>query len=167
MQATIIVKRSVPGISERALQRFASQAGRAVGLQGWITVLITGSREIAKLNGQFRKKKTATDVLSFRPPAFRDGFAGDIAISIDIAAHSARKLGHSVTDEIRVLILHGVLHLAGYDHEADDGKMAEMELRLRRLLDLPVTLIERTVAPARSNSGRHRLSKRHSPRSRV
>jgi len=106
-------------------------------------VLVTGSREIRALNVRFRDEKRATDVLSFPPPPFSDGFAGDIAVSVDIAARNARQLGHSTADEIRILILHGILHLAGYDHERDRGEMAEKEMVLRRRLKLPVALIER------------------------
>src|SRR5262249_50067464 len=122
---------------------FASQACGAVGLQGAITVLITSSQEMKRLNSRFRKKPYATDVLSFPAPVPGNSFAGDIAISLDIAARNARTLGHSVADELRILILHGVLHLAGYDHESDLGEMAAKEQRLRRRLVLPTCLIER------------------------
>ena len=72
-------------------------------------------------------------------------FAGDLAISAEIAASNARRLGHSAGDELKILILHGLLHLAGYDHETDSGEMARKETRLRRLLGLPAALIERTT----------------------
>lgn len=92
-----------------------------------------------------------TDVLSF--PAAADsgenekrGFAGEIAISADIAARNAALLGHSVGAEIKVLTLHGILHLAGMDHERDNGQMARKEATLRRALRLPVALTERTRA---------------------
>jgi len=65
-------------------------------------------------------------------------------ISLDIAARNARVLGHSVADEIRILMLHGILHLAGYDHESDKGEMAKKEILLRRRLELPTSLIERS-----------------------
>ena len=140
------------------MERFAARASRAAGLRGSMTVLVTGNREIQALNTRFRKKKQSTDVLSFPAPAFSEGFAGDIAISLDIAARNARTLGHSVSDEIRILILHGILHLAGYDHEDDKGEMAQKELALRRQLRLPAGLIERSsskltakrAAPVRS-----------------
>jgi len=128
----------------RALEGFAARACRAAGLQGCITVLVTGNREIQALNVRFRKKKYATDVLSFPSPGLCDSFAGDIAISVDIAARNARVLGHSLAEEIRILMLHGILHLAGYDHEADRGEMARRELALRRKLALPAALIERS-----------------------
>ncbi len=72
------------------------------------------------------------------------GYAGDIAISADIARQNGRVLGHGVAIEIKTLILHGLLHLAGYDHESDNGRMARKELLLRRALGLPEGLIERT-----------------------
>jgi probable rRNA maturation factor len=103
------------------------------------------------LNARFRGKNHATDVLSFPGPGFVDGFAGDIAISLDIAARNAKVLRHSVFDETRILILHGLLHLAGYDHEADRGEMAQREKELRRDLALPLALIER-AAPVKSRS---------------
>ncbi len=145
MQPTIILKRKVPGLSVSALERFAAQACRAIGLQGAVTILITGNRELKALNGRFKKKSRATDVLSFPAPGFAPDFAGDIAISSEIAARNARSLGHSAADELRILILHGILHLAGYDHERDGGEMARRELTLRRRLVLPVALIERAA----------------------
>ena len=144
MRPTIILKRSVPGVSDRALAQFAARACNAAGLRGAVTVLVTGNREIQALNARFRKKEHATDVLSFPAPDFCGTFAGDIAISIDVAARNARMLGHSVSEEIRILMLHGILHLAGYDHESDRGEMARRELALRRKLGLPTALIERS-----------------------
>jgi probable rRNA maturation factor len=70
-------------------------------------------------------------------------FAGDVAISADMAAQNARRFGHSPAEEVKVLALHGLLHLAGYDHESDSGTMARREARLREQLGLPVALIER------------------------
>jgi len=72
-----------------------------------------------------------------------DGLAGDVAISSDIARKNARTLGHPPAEEIKILTLHGVLHLAGFDHESDSGEMAREENRLRRQLGLPTGLIER------------------------
>jgi len=114
-------------------------------LQGEVNVLVTSSQELRQLNRRFRGKNQPTDVLSF--PAIsgmRDAFTGDVAISADIAAKNARLLGHSTAEEIKILSLHGLLHLAGYDHERDHGEMARKEKRLRRLLGLPQGLIERS-----------------------
>jgi probable rRNA maturation factor len=94
------------------------------------------------LNRQFRGKDMATDVLSF--PSESRGFLGDIVIAAGVAARQARDAGHSVQTELRVLSLHGLLHLLGYDHETDDGQMARVEARLRKKARLPEGLIERT-----------------------
>lgn len=96
------------------------------------------------LNARFRGKRMATDVLSFPGPKAVNDCAGDIAISLDIATRNARSLGHSVGDEVRILVLHGLLHLAGYDHEDDNGEMARREKTLRKKLGLPSGLIERS-----------------------
>jgi probable rRNA maturation factor len=143
MEPTIILKRPVRGLSRRALTVFVAGACRAAGLKGAVTVMVTHSREMRSLNARFRGKDQATDVLSFPPPALDKGFAGDIAVSIDIAARNARSLGHSLGQEVQILVLHGILHLAGYDHEGDQGEMAGRERRLRRRFKLPTGLIER------------------------
>jgi len=98
-----------------------------------------------RLNRRFRGENTATDVLSF-PSADGAGSAGDVAISAEIAARNARHLGHSAADELKILVLHGMLHLAGYDHETDKGEMARKEAHLRRALGLPTALTERASA---------------------
>jgi probable rRNA maturation factor len=143
MTPTIILKRPVSGVSTRALTEFVVRACGAAGLKGSVSVLLTDSRAMRALNSRFRGKKRATDVLSFPPPAFGNGFAGDIAISLDIAARNACSLGHSLGQEVQILVLHGVLHLAGYDHDDDEGEMAERERQLRRRFKLPPGLIER------------------------
>jgi probable rRNA maturation factor len=119
-------------------------------LRGAVSVLVTSSRELQQLNRRFRGKNTPTDVLSFPAiPGLMQAFAGDIAISAEIAARNARQLGHTAAEEIRVLTLHAVLHLAGYDHELDDGEMQRKEAHLRKSLGLPVGLIERNGRSAR------------------
>ena len=150
----VIMKSTVPGVSARALERFAARAQHVAGVRGDVDVLITSSASMRRLNRQFRGKDAATDVLSFpsnNGKIRREGAetAGDLAISAGIAIRHARQLGHSTSDELKILILHGLLHLAGYDHENDDGAMARKEARLRRKLGLPVALIERTT-PARA-----------------
>lgn len=132
--------------SEAALTRFAARARRAAGLNGEVAVMITGNREIQKLNKTFRKKDKPTDVISF--PCEADGIAGDIAISVDIARANGRQLGHGTLAELKILILHGMLHLAGMDHEIDNGQMARREQHLRRELGLPSGLIERAHRPS-------------------
>jgi probable rRNA maturation factor len=93
------------------------------------------------LNRQFRGKDRVTDVLSF--PAETRGFLGDIVIASGVAKKQAKAAGHSLNIEFRVLALHGLLHLLGYDHDSDDGKMARIEARLRKKAGLPEGLIER------------------------
>jgi probable rRNA maturation factor len=137
----IIFETKVEGVSQPALARFASQAKKLCRLQGEVSVLIAASRRLQALNRQFRRKNKATDVLSF--PRER---GGDIAISANIAFANAARLGHSALNELKILVLHGMLHLAGYDHEGDDGQMRRKESRLRKELRLPDSLIERTHA---------------------
>lgn len=141
----MILRKSVVGLSATGLAQFVARASRASKLKGTVNVLVTGSSELRSLNRRFRSKDQPSDVLSF-PPAVGlvNGLAGDIAISADIAKQNARRLGHSAADEIKILALHGVLHLVGYDHEQDDGTMARREAGLRRLLGLPSGLIERS-----------------------
>jgi probable rRNA maturation factor len=149
----VILRKSVPGMNEASLNRFVARARHAVGLHGGVNVLVTTSRELHALNSRFRGKHAPTDVLSFPADSvIAPKHAGDIAISADIALYNARRLGHSGAEEIKILALHGILHLAGYDHESDRGKMARLEERLRRKLRLPVALIERTVASASHKS---------------
>ena len=149
MSPTVVLSRRIPGLSERGLSNFVTSACRAAGLNGAPTVLVTNSGRMRQLNARFRGKDYATDVLSFPSPVFVEGFGGDIAVSADIAARNARVLGHSVPEEVKILVLHGVLHLAGYDHESDSGQMSEKELRLRRKLGLPAALIERAAVKRR------------------
>src|SRR5579872_2520627 len=106
-----------------------------------VTCLITDDRELRRLNRQFCGLDYATDVLSFPQEN-----GGEIAISLDRAAAQAAEHGHSVSDEIRILMLHGVLHLKGMDHETDSGEMARAERRWRKRLGLPNALIDRTGA---------------------
>jgi probable rRNA maturation factor len=140
----------------RTLERFLVTAAAAIPLRGQVSVLITSDRGIRKLNRQYRHKNKATDVLSFPVPTPDHGgngharVAGDLAISIDMAARQALVLGHPLLAEVKILMLHGLLHLAGFDHEADKGEMAVRELELRRKLRLPGGLIERSAARARA-----------------
>ena len=130
--------------SQRTLARFLSQAQAAVRLRGQVSVLLTTDTAIRKLNRQFRGKNKATDVLSFPAggPA-AGGIAGDLAISVPTAHRQAAEQGHALAVELKVLLLHGLLHLAGYDHETDTGQMARRERLLRAKLRLPQGLIER------------------------
>ncbi|MGP8251059.1 MAG: rRNA maturation RNase YbeY [Terracidiphilus sp.] len=133
------------------LNRFLREAQAAVRLRGQVSVLLTTDAAIRKLNRQFRGKNKATDVLSFpaEGPA-ASGLAGDLAISVETARRQVAEQGHALTCELKILMLHGLLHLAGYDHETDDGEMAKREQMLRARLGLPLGLIERTASKSAS-----------------
>jgi probable rRNA maturation factor len=150
----IILKKKLAGVSERSLETFATRARKAAGVKGQVQVLITSSEELRELNRRFRRKDKPTDVLSF--PAIVDGEAGDIAISADIASENAYQLGHSLDEELRILILHGILHLGGHDHEKDKGEMEALESELRDRLKLPSSLIERTTRPSKKGTRRRK-----------
>lgn len=130
----------------RTLARFLAAAQPEVRLRGQVSVLLTGDAEIRRLNRRFRGINRPTDVLSFPPaglPIRGERIAGDLAISIPTARRQAAEHGHSLLKEIKILILHGLLHLAGYDHHEDNGEMDSRERRLRIRLKLPPGLIER------------------------
>ncbi len=156
----VIFQKRVAGISELALDRFVARARRAARLKGIVNVLVTSSSQMRSLNRRFRGRDKPTDVLSF--PSAGDGgvrrgrsrlraepIAGEIAISSDLASRNARLLGHAPAEEIKILTLHGLLHLAGYDHEHDKGEMAGRERALRAQFRLPTGLIERSMAAER------------------
>ena len=126
------------------LRMFLKDLAQRVTRGRSISCLITDDTEIRRLNRRFRGKNSATDVLSF-PADTRDGFAGDLGISIDRAKAQAAEHGHSVEDELRILMLHGALHLAGLDHETDSGQMARAEARWRKRFGLPAGLIQRAA----------------------
>jgi probable rRNA maturation factor len=130
-----------------------ASSGQARGLTAWLvkaapasakgdlSIAIVSDRRMRALNRQFRGKDAVTDVLSF--PSGERSFLGDIVIAAGVAKRQAKDAGHSVQTEVKVLALHGLLHLLGYDHEADDGKMARVEARLRKKAGLKEGLIER------------------------
>ena len=134
----VIMEAKIAEVSPKALERFVAVARREANLQGDVNVLLTNDRKMRELNRRFRRKDKTTDVLSF--PSL-DG--GDIAISLPLAKENARTLGHKIGDELKILILHGTLHLKGHDHESDNGAMARLERRLRKKLALPLSLTER------------------------
>jgi probable rRNA maturation factor len=150
------------------LRPFLLRARKAVPVPGEVSVLLTSDNEIRRLNREFRGKDKATDVLSFPAPALPEKprqperqIAGDLAISLDTAQRQARQFGHSLQIELKILLLHGLLHLAGYDHEIDAGEMAGREDQLRRRFRLPGTLIarssvENSQAAAATRSGGRR-----------
>lgn len=166
----VILQKRVPQLSQQALARFVLQARRAVGLGGIPNVLVTSSAVVRTLNRQFRGKNRATDVLSFpstaplsRAVRQRVPLAGDVAISADVARQNAARLGHSAAAEVKILALHGILHLAGFDHERDNGTMARKEMTLRQRLNLPAALIERTQPAANAIPNKRRGNPRATP----
>jgi probable rRNA maturation factor len=138
--------RSVPAKGLASwLQRVAPAKAR-----GTVSVALVSDRRLRALNRTYRRKDYATDVLSFpanpasltaKPGA--DRLLGDIVIARGVAKRQAREAGHSEATELRVLTLHGLLHLLGYDHERDHGRMRRVERRLRRKGGLREGLIER------------------------
>ena len=122
------------------------------GARGHVTIALVSDAVMRRLNRQYRGVDKATDVLSFAAAGLptvalaKVGFLGDLAIARGVAARQAREQGHALRVEIRVLALHGLLHLLGYDHEVDAGEMARLEERLRRRAGIPTGLISR---PAR------------------
>lgn len=149
------------GLSASGLTRFLNRARTAINLPGAVDVLLTSDATLRQLNKSFRGKDKPTDVLSFPAPSeFAARHAGDLAISLETAARQAKTYGHTLRDEVRILLLHGLLHLSGEDHESDNGRMAAREATLRRELRLPATLIERVEKGAKQ----HRKTKASKPR---
>lgn len=140
----VIIHKPVKGVTAAALARFVTRARRAAGASGQVNVLLTSSAAMRGLNRSFRGLDKPTDVLSFPATAGTPKLAGDVAISADIAAANARRYRHSPAQEVKILALHGILHLAGYDHERDGGEMARLEDRLRLALRLSDGLIRRS-----------------------
>lgn len=149
-----------------ALRGFARRLRRAAAIAGDFDVCLCTDAEIRRLNREFRHQDKATDVLSFpagdglvgAPDA--EEFLGDLAISVETAARQASGLGHSLDEELRILMLHGLLHLTGMDHECDDGEMRRREDELRAVLKLPRGLIARVEAGAESERRRARPAER-------
>jgi len=132
------------------LERFFRKACREMGLKyPPAVVCFLTDREMKRLNAKYRRKRKTTDVLSFpseerRKPrslkgaaaSLRGEFLGDIAISATVARRNAKQFHRSLAEEIRILLLHGILHLMGYDHESDRGEMERVEAELRQRLRL-------------------------------
>jgi probable rRNA maturation factor len=160
----IIFRKRIAGLSPSTLERFVLRVRKAIHLCDTVNLLVTNSHELRSLNRRFRGMDKPTDVLSFPTPTVDHNgarrVAGDVAISADIARENASRLGHSIADEVKILALHGILHLAGFDHEHDHGEMAREESRLRRNLKLEIGLIERTPPHTHKvSSGRQRTDR--------
>jgi probable rRNA maturation factor len=132
------------GIPARGLGAWLTRsAPRAAA--GSVCVALVSDARIRALNRQYRGADKATDVLSFPSGPNGDPSLGDVVIATGVARRQAEVAGHALSTELKVLALHGLLHLLGYDHETDAGEMARLEQRLRRRHGLPLGLIERTI----------------------
>lgn len=138
----LVFAAATPGVDRRALRRFAARLRDEVAGGRPFCCRIASDREVRGLNRLFLGQDRPTDVLSF-PSASGIGSLGDIAIALPCARRQAAALGHGVDVELRVLLLHGVLHLLGYDHETDRGRMRRAEERWRARLGLPHSLTGR------------------------
>jgi probable rRNA maturation factor len=144
----VIFRRLPADVRPRAVQLFARKLQAEIARGRAFDCLITGDAELRRLNLKFRAKDQTTDVLSFPDETGSPACPslGSLAISLQRARSQARAFTHSTEDEIRILMLHGVLHLTGLDHETDAGRMARAEKRWRARLSLPTSLIERVHA---------------------
>jgi len=138
----ILFRRAGKGLPRAELRGFAAQLVMEVAAERQFECLLTDDRELRRLNRSFLGHDYATDVLSF-PSGMSGGFLGELAISVDRASEQASEFGHTLTEEIKILMLHGVLHLLGMDHEKDRGAMVRSEKRWRKRFGLPESLIER------------------------
>ena len=138
----VLFRRAGGGFDRRGIRDFAAALREDLTRGKPFTSLITDDGELHRLNRTFLGRDYPTDVLSF--PSVSGGGLGDIAISVNRAIEQARQFRHPLDDELRILMLHGVLHLLGMDHEADAGSMARAEKRWRKRFGLEAGLIERT-----------------------
>ncbi len=143
-------------MSSRGLAQWLEQAA-PTRARGEVTVALVSDARMRALNRAFRGQDYATDVLSF--PADARPFLGDVAIATGVARRQAGEAGHSLATELRVLALHGLLHLLGYDHEKDAGEMQRAEARLRKAAGLEVGLIERGTRELRTRDTERRTKK--------
>jgi probable rRNA maturation factor len=135
-KAVLLFRQPSRGLPRTSLRVYAEKLQSEVARGRSFTCLLSDDAELRRLNRDFRKMDYATDVLSF-PSAEAGEFLGEIAISVDRARAQAKEQDHDPADEIRILMLHGVLHLMGMDHEADSGEMARAERKWRKHFNLP------------------------------
>jgi probable rRNA maturation factor len=140
--ASVLFQVPAQGVRRLEIREFARRLQADVAMGREFTCLITSDADLQAWNRQYRKKNYPADVLSFPQDTPAVGI-GELAISFDRAREQAPEHGHSTADEIRILMLHGVLHLIGLDHERDNGQMAKAERRWRKYFALPAGLIER------------------------
>ena len=153
MEASILVEPAARVIlrnrkvTQRGLVEFVAVLQKHVTKGRPFHCRITDDRELRRLNREFLQHDYATDVLSFPcAPSAKERSVGDMAISVQRAAVQAGEFGHSLREELQVLMLHGTLHLMGMDHETDGGAMARAERRWRAEFGLPDGLIERATS---------------------
>lgn len=140
--STVLFRRVSRVLSRRRVRDLAERLEREVADGGRFCCLLTDDRELRRLNRRFLGRDYPTDVLAFPSPS-PDGFLGEMAVSVQRAFEQAREHGHGPEEEVGILMLHGLLHLVGMDHERDRGRMARAELGWRRKLGLPRGMIER------------------------
>ena len=141
-EGSSILFEGVPsGLERSRLRAFHKRLQREVASSSF-NCLVTRDQRLQQLNRDFLNHDYPTDVLSF-PAAGANGFLGDVAISVETAARQAARFGHTLEDEIEILMLHGTLHLMGMDHEVDRGRMARAETAWRKKLGLPQSLTSR------------------------
>ncbi len=140
-RASILLPRRIPVGERTQLRAFGEDLCQRVLEGRGFVCLVTNDAKLRELNRDFLKHDYATDVLSF--PSGEDSDLGQVAISLDRAREQAAEHGHTALDELKVLMLHGALHLAGHDHETDRGQMRRLETKWRKELGLPGGLIER------------------------
>lgn len=143
--STVLFQCGSARLARTELRKFAERLRIEVAKGRPFDCLIARDADLQKLNRDFLQHDHATDVLSF-PSGAPQGFAGEVAISLDRARAQAAEQGHSLEDEIRILMLHGLLHLLGMDHERDRGAMRRAETKWRKALALPTALLERAHA---------------------
>ncbi len=123
--------------ARKEISAFLEDLARELAGGRELDVKVVSDAAMRRFNRRYRRVNSATDVLSFSPR--------DLLISAETAGRQARRFGHPVETELKILALHGALHLAGHDHERDNGRMARLERRWRRHFHLPLGLIERTL----------------------
>jgi len=149
-------------VSLQSLEEFYERVRLALGFRPEsVAIQLISDTAMSRLNHTYRKKLGPTDVLSFpangSKPSARSEYVGDIAISPETARRNARRFARSLPDELRILILHGMIHLAGFDHETDQGQMDRLERRLRRRLGVSGAARARQASSVKKKAPRKKL----------
>lgn len=141
-RSSILFRKPLPTEERAALRAFARELSEKV-LEGRSFVcLLSDDAQLQQLNKEFLGHDFSTDVLSF--PSGETDELGELAISLDRATEQAIEHGHTLLEELKILMLHGAIHLSGMDHEKDGGEMKRLETKWRKALDLSAGLIERS-----------------------